>query len=206
MRRFFLLTFLVSCDHPGTPAGGLFGGGDDDKLDEQSMIAELEAEPEQPGPAPRMLAPIPPLPQSAWIQVFDRSSRIAHQVHGDGRYTVQVGDGDAQEMPVISREEPERRELSEVASQRIAQAVHDVRFHTLSPHLPPITAHPTTGIPSTAVRPLAFSVRDDGSGRVHTVEVKGDLSMPESFGALQPLWIALDDEVFGRWLEQALDR
>ena len=206
MRHLLLLTLLVACDHPGTTAGGLFGGGDDDKIDEEAMIAQLEAEEQAPATPPRMLAPVPPLSQDTWIQVFDRSSRIAHRVHGDGRYTIQVGDGDAQEMPVISREEPERRLLSDTARERLAIAVHDVRFHTLSPHLPPVDVHPTTGIPTTDVRPMAFSVRDDGSGRVHTVEVKADLTMPESFGALAPLWTALDDEVFGRWLEQALDR
>lgn len=206
MRRFLLLTLLVSCDHPGTPAGGLFGSSDDDKPDEAAMIADLEADEADPGQPPRMLAPVPSLPQDTWIQVFDRSSRISHRVHGDGRYTIQVGDGSAQEMPVISREEPERRLLSSTARERLDRAVHDVRFHTLSPHLTPVDAHPTTGIPTTDVRPLAFSVRDDGSGRVHTVEVKADLTMPESFGALGLLWTALDEEVFGRWLEQALAR
>lgn len=208
MRRFLLLMLipLASCDHPGTPAGGIFGGSDDDNPDEAAMIADLEAADPDPGLAPRMLAPVPSMAQDTWIQVFDRSSRICHRVHGDGRYTIQVGDGAAQQMPVLSREEPERRLLSDTARERLASAVHDVRFHTLSPHLPPVDAHPTTGIPTTDVRPLAFSVRDDGSGRVHTVEVKADLTMPESFGALAPLWTTLDDAVFGRWLEQALAR
>jgi hypothetical protein len=212
MRRLLPLLLLSACDTPGTFGTDLFGSGASVGPDEAQMIAELENEGEQAGtpseeaasPPERVLAKVPPLPSSTWIQVFDRSARIAHRLHDDGRYTVQFGDGDAQAMPVISRSAPERRELSVEARERIIETLDAVGFSTIAPHLPEVEKPPSEGVMVVKLHPIAITVRDTRTGVVHTVQAEADMRVPESFGPLTPLWRTLDDEVFGRWLETAV--
>ena len=168
------------------------------------MIAELEAEPVAAAPPPRVLADVPALPTNTWIQVFDRSARLAHHILDDGRYMVQVGAGAAQEMPVISQSAPETRMLSDDARARIQDALNAVRFHSVAPHVPEVEPEPGTLTAVVQLRPLAITVRDVDTGRVHTVHVQADAQQPSTFGPLGPLWRTLDTEVFGRWLESAV--
>lgn len=212
MRNFCLAILLLSaCDTPGTFGTDLFGAGEAIGPDEAQMIAALEEEnapapdaPEEAESKERVLATVPALPSSTWLQVFDRSARIAHRLHDDGRYTVQFDDGDAQELPIISRSAPERRVLSDDARIRVVEAIQAVRFSTMAPHLPEVEKPPTEGVMVVKLAPLAVTIRDPDTGVVHTVEANADVRVPESFGPLAPLWSTLDDEVFGRWLEAAV--
>lgn len=199
------LLVLVACDTPGSFGSAIFGGDDDDGIDEAAMIAQLEAEPVATPPQ-RVQATVPPLPSTTWIQVFDRSARIAHRIHADGRYTVKVGDGAEQEMPVISQAEPQARTLSAEALARIESALQAVHFDQIAPHVPEEPIDPAQGVAVIQRRPLAITVRDAQTGGVHTVQVGADDQLPATFGPLAPLWRVLDHEVFGRWLEAAVAR
>ena len=206
MRRLLPILWLSACDTPGTFGTDLFGTRDTVDPNEAAMIADLEreAEPKVAASPERELAKVPALPTSTWIQVFDRSARIAHRIHDDGRYTVQFGDGEAQEMPIISRAAPERRALSDDARARIVEALQAVRFATMAPHVPEVEKPPSEGVMVVELHPMAITVRDQTTGIVHTVQARADVRVPETFGPLSPLWQALDDEVFGRWLEAAV--
>lgn len=204
MRTLLPCLLLLGCDTPGTFGSDLFGGDADARAAQADMIAQLEAEPETTAPPERVLAPVPALPASAWIQIFDRSARIAHQVHDDGRYTVQFGDGDAQTMPIISRLDPQASLLSPQARDRIVAAIDAVHFSEVAAQLPPVEMSPSEGVMVAKLTPLAITVRDPQTGGAHTVHTEADIRVAASFGPLQPLWRTLDDEVFGRWLQGAI--
>ncbi len=206
MRRLLPILLLSACDTPGTFGTDLFGTQDPLDPNEAAMIADLEREPELEATTPpeRELAKVPTLPSSTWIQVFDRSARIAHRIHDDGRYTVQFGEGEAQEMPIISRSAPERRELSDDARTRILDALEAVRFPSMAPHITEVEQPPSEGVMVVQLHPMAITVRNPETGIVHTVHAKADVRVAETFGPLSPLWQTLDDEIFGRWLEAAV--
>jgi len=205
MRTLLLSLFLVGCNTPGTFGSAIFQSDEDDTPSDEEMIARLEAESvAAPTPPERVLAKVPAMPTDAWLQVFDRSARIAHRLLDDGRYTVQVGAGAAQEMPIISRAQPQARTLSDDARSRIEEAVRSVDFHAVSPNIPEAELQTDHALSLTQLRPLALTIRDEASGRVHTVEVQADVQIAESFGPIAPLWHTLDAEVFGRWLETAV--
>ncbi len=204
MRRLLPALLCVACNTPGTFGSAIFGTNEDDGPNEQEMIAQLEAEPVAGAPPARVLAKIPTLPSSTWIQVFDRSARIAHRIHDDGRYTVQFGDGEAQEMPIISRSSPETRLLAADARERIEQSLAAVRFPSVAPHIPKVELTTDESLKVLRRRPLALTIRDATTGGVHTVEVEADPGVTATFGPLAPLWRTLDQEVFGRWLHDAV--
>ncbi len=203
MRKLLPLLFLAACDTPGTFGSALFQSDEEDGTSRAEMIAQLEAEPAPPSAPERVLAKVPPLPSDTWIQVFDRSARIHHRILDDGRYMVQVGEGNAQEMPVISQEQPQQRALSEEARTRIVEALEEVHFSSRAEQLPDVELDAGEEV-LLQLRPLAVTVRDLETARVHTVELRADARAPRSFGELEPLWRVLDAEVFGHWLEAAV--
>jgi|GEM_PF-6961774 len=204
MRSLLPLVLLLGCNTPGTFGSALFGSDEPEGPTDAEMIAQLEAEPVASPPPERALADVPALPTNTWLQVFDRSARITHRLLDDGRYLVQVGDGDAQEMPVISQHEPESRLLSDPARERIAESLDAVRFQAVAPHIPDVEVDPDQSVHVLQLRPLAITVRDTHTGRVHTVHVSADARVPATFGPLAPVWRVLDAEVFGRWLQAAV--
>lgn len=206
MRRLLPIAILataISCNTPGTPAGETQGP---EQPNEAEMIANLKQTSGDAPPVARVLAPIPPLPQDAWLQVTDRSARISHVLRDDGRYTVAVGDAKPRDMPALSSHSPESASLHPAARDRLLDVLAEVRFASLAPHLPPPELDLSVTAPATAPHPWAFSVRDPTTARIHTVEITADAALPASFGQLEPLWVALDREVFGRWLESAVHK
>ncbi len=204
MKRAACFFLIVGCQTPGTLGSDM--PPDPNAVPEDEMILQLEATPDESATIHRVLAEVPALPQESWILVFDRSSRIGHLLQNDGTYVIEIGDAPPRAMPILSRHQPASTTLSTDAHERIVRSLADVQFGALEAHLPDATLDLGDEQPMTDPRPWAFRVRDESSGRVHTVEVRADATVAASFGPLAPLWKTLDDEVFGRWLVGAVER
>ena len=149
------------------------------------------------------LQDIPVPPTDSLLQFFSRDTGRLERIMADGRWLVQEPGGALVEHVPESYYEPGKPRLDEDGGlRRIREVLADVGFFGLPGRVPP--AVPPAGwlLPAGQGSPVlhawAFSAWDP-AGKLHVVEVAGDLRAPATFGALAPLVQGLDREVWGNW-------
>jgi len=123
-----------------------------------------------------------------------------YRVAEDGRYLVTGPDGVERETAPMSRSEQGTRRLTPRALGRLREAIAKVGFSALPDTVPGIATLPAgmrpTGGGQLHPRTFVFTVH---AGAPKSVAVLADGRLARSFGALAPLWRALDDEALGGW-------